>query len=184
MGVWSLQYSGGVPCDWLCESYVRGKDSSCLAPALQSRGNINMSLAAEVLDYSQCIQQCVLKCKYTDVLNVRSISCRGCSVYPLWGPERGVPPERLWVAVYGDSYEPCVKTVVLWSGMKTISVDQNFCSCSVRDNHQVICIRGADSALWFFDCGYTLCLRSVEFIVMLLHLIAFHCTSITCSIYF
>lgn len=79
------------------------------------------------------------------VLNVWFISCRGCSVYPLWGPERGVRPERLWVAVHGDSYEPCVKTMVLWSGMKTISADQNSCYSSVRNSSSGIYVRGADS---------------------------------------
>lgn len=52
------------------------------------------------------------------VLNAGCISCRGYSIHPIWGSERRIYPEWLWVAVYGIRDKHCWKTVVFWSGKK------------------------------------------------------------------
>lgn len=68
------------------------------------------------------IQWCAFK-KLEDLLNNMFLSCSGCCVHSFWGSEGRVHPERLRAAVHRDSYEPCFKTMVLWSGIKTISVN-------------------------------------------------------------
>lgn len=50
-----------------------------------------------------------------------TISCRGYGLYSIRGPERGVRPEWLWVAVYGHGAQSCVQTMVIWSG-KNVSL--------------------------------------------------------------
>lgn len=49
------------------------------------------------------------------------ISCRGYGLYSIRGPKRGVRPEWLRIAVYGDGAQPCVCTMVVWSG-KSVSL--------------------------------------------------------------